>query len=127
MATGSTRWRLAVSDLDVDSAAICILDEARMRELIKAIGHMLASDCEPASFVIVDGASRTRRLLPITIKSAPDRYRPIGRPTTGGSHPTDGSPAFRPARLADNRERGSGRAGTAAKPADRPGRADSGL
>jgi mRNA-degrading endonuclease toxin of MazEF toxin-antitoxin module len=37
----------AVSDLDLDSGAIGVLDEVRMRELIKAIGNMLASDCEP--------------------------------------------------------------------------------
>jgi mRNA-degrading endonuclease toxin of MazEF toxin-antitoxin module len=38
---------LAVSDLDPDSGAIGVLDEVRMRELIKVIGDMLASDGEP--------------------------------------------------------------------------------
>jgi hypothetical protein len=43
---GSVKY-LAVSDLDLDSGAIGALDELRMRDLIKAIGDMLASDCEP--------------------------------------------------------------------------------
>ena len=47
MAQAETITYLAVSDLDLDSGAIGVLDEARMRELIKAIGDMLASDCEP--------------------------------------------------------------------------------
>lgn len=37
----------AIADLDLDSGAIGVLDEVRVRELIKAIGHILASDCEP--------------------------------------------------------------------------------
>jgi mRNA-degrading endonuclease toxin of MazEF toxin-antitoxin module len=47
VAQAETITYLAVSDLDLDSGAIGVLDELRMRELIKAIGHMLASDCEP--------------------------------------------------------------------------------
>jgi mRNA-degrading endonuclease toxin of MazEF toxin-antitoxin module len=47
VAQAETITYLAVSDLDVDSGAIGVLDDVRMRELIKAIGHMLASDCEP--------------------------------------------------------------------------------
>ena len=48
MAQAETITYLAVSDLDLDSGAIGVLDELRMLGLIKAIGHMLASDCEPA-------------------------------------------------------------------------------
>lgn len=47
LAQTETITYLAVSDLDLDSGAIGMLDELRMRELIKAIGNMLASDCEP--------------------------------------------------------------------------------
>jgi len=47
VAQAETITYLPVSDLDLDAGAIGILDEARMRELIKAIGHLLASDCEP--------------------------------------------------------------------------------
>ena len=48
VAQAETITYLAVSDLDMDSGLIGVLDEVRMRALIKAIGHMLASDCEPA-------------------------------------------------------------------------------
>jgi mRNA-degrading endonuclease toxin of MazEF toxin-antitoxin module len=47
VAQAETITYLAISDLDLVSGPIGVLDEARMRELIKAIGHMLASDCEP--------------------------------------------------------------------------------
>jgi mRNA-degrading endonuclease toxin of MazEF toxin-antitoxin module len=47
VAQAETITYLGVSDLDLDSGAIGVLDEIRMRELIKAIGHVLASDCEP--------------------------------------------------------------------------------
>ena len=38
---------LAVSDLDTDVGPIGALDAARMRDLIRAIGNMMDSDCEP--------------------------------------------------------------------------------
>jgi mRNA-degrading endonuclease toxin of MazEF toxin-antitoxin module len=47
VAQAETITYLAASDLDLDSGAIGVLDEARMRELIKANGDMLATDCEP--------------------------------------------------------------------------------
>lgn len=48
VAQAETISELAAADLDLDSGAIGVLDEARLRALIKAIGNMLASDCEPA-------------------------------------------------------------------------------
>jgi mRNA-degrading endonuclease toxin of MazEF toxin-antitoxin module len=39
---------VAISELDMDAGAIGVLDEVRLRELIKAIGNMMGSDCEPA-------------------------------------------------------------------------------
>ena len=39
---------VAHSDLDIDCGAIGELDRTTMRALIKAIGHVIASDCEPA-------------------------------------------------------------------------------
>jgi mRNA-degrading endonuclease toxin of MazEF toxin-antitoxin module len=47
VAQAETITYLALSDFELGSGAIGVLDEVRMRELIKAIGHMLASDCEP--------------------------------------------------------------------------------
>jgi mRNA-degrading endonuclease toxin of MazEF toxin-antitoxin module len=47
VAQAETITYLAVSDLDLDSGAIGVLDEVRMRDLIRAIGHLLAADCEP--------------------------------------------------------------------------------
>ena len=38
---------IAVVDLDLDQGPLGVLDEVRMRALIKAIGHVIASDCEP--------------------------------------------------------------------------------
>jgi mRNA-degrading endonuclease toxin of MazEF toxin-antitoxin module len=38
---------IAASDLDLDAGAIGAIDAARLRELIKAVGNMMASDCEP--------------------------------------------------------------------------------
>jgi mRNA-degrading endonuclease toxin of MazEF toxin-antitoxin module len=39
---------LDVSDLDLDHGVVGHLDEIRMRDLIRAIGNMLGSECEPA-------------------------------------------------------------------------------
>jgi mRNA-degrading endonuclease toxin of MazEF toxin-antitoxin module len=36
------------SQLDVASGPIGVLDEMAMRDVIKAIGHVMESDCEPA-------------------------------------------------------------------------------
>jgi mRNA-degrading endonuclease toxin of MazEF toxin-antitoxin module len=38
---------LAVADLDLDTGVIGVLDEVRMRDLIRAVGNMMGSDCEP--------------------------------------------------------------------------------
>jgi len=35
------------TDIDTSSGSIGVLDEARMREIIRAIGHVLEADCEP--------------------------------------------------------------------------------
>lgn len=38
---------LAVDDLDPGAGPIGVLDEARLRDLIRAVGRMMGSDCEP--------------------------------------------------------------------------------
>ncbi len=38
---------LELADLDLASGPIGVLDGERMRDLIKAIGHVIGSDCEP--------------------------------------------------------------------------------
>lgn len=38
---------VAASDLDLDAGAVGALDEVRLRDLIKAVGNMMGSDCEP--------------------------------------------------------------------------------
>jgi hypothetical protein len=47
VAQAETITYLAVSDLDLDAGAIGVLDESRLRGLIKAIGNVMGSDCEP--------------------------------------------------------------------------------
>jgi mRNA-degrading endonuclease toxin of MazEF toxin-antitoxin module len=47
VAQAETVSYIAVVDLDLDQGVLGVLDEARMRALIKAIGHVIASDCEP--------------------------------------------------------------------------------
>jgi len=47
VAQSETITYLAVSDLDLDSGWLGVLDEARLRDLIRAIGNMMSSDCEP--------------------------------------------------------------------------------
>jgi mRNA-degrading endonuclease toxin of MazEF toxin-antitoxin module len=47
VAQAETVSYIAVVDLDLDRGALGVLDAARMRALIKAIGHVIASDCEP--------------------------------------------------------------------------------
>jgi mRNA-degrading endonuclease toxin of MazEF toxin-antitoxin module len=39
---------LAVADTDHDIGVIGVLDDMRMRDMIKAVGNMMGSDCEPA-------------------------------------------------------------------------------
>jgi mRNA-degrading endonuclease toxin of MazEF toxin-antitoxin module len=38
---------IGVSDLDLDAGAIGTLDELRLRDVIKAVGNMMSSECEP--------------------------------------------------------------------------------
>jgi mRNA-degrading endonuclease toxin of MazEF toxin-antitoxin module len=47
IAQAETITYIAASDLDLDAGPLGVLDDARMRQLIKAIGNMLGSDCEP--------------------------------------------------------------------------------
>ncbi len=47
VAQAETISYIAVSDLDLDHGVLGILDEGRMRDLIRAIGNVIASDCEP--------------------------------------------------------------------------------
>ena len=47
VAQAETITYIAVSDLDLDAGPIGVLDDLRMRDLIKAIGNMLGSDSEP--------------------------------------------------------------------------------
>jgi mRNA-degrading endonuclease toxin of MazEF toxin-antitoxin module len=47
VAQAETISYIAVSDLDPDAGVIGVLDASRMRALIKAIGHVLSSECEP--------------------------------------------------------------------------------
>ena len=47
VAQAETITFLAVSDLDIDAGVLGVLDALRMRELIRAVGHMMGSDCEP--------------------------------------------------------------------------------
>lgn len=36
-----------VSDPDIDAGVVVVLDESRLRDLILALGNMMASGCEP--------------------------------------------------------------------------------
>jgi mRNA-degrading endonuclease toxin of MazEF toxin-antitoxin module len=47
VAQAETISYVAVSDIDLDAGRIGIVDTVRMRALIKAIGHVINSDCEP--------------------------------------------------------------------------------
>ncbi len=38
---------LAIADLDIDAGILGVLDDVRMRDLIRAVGNMMGSDCEP--------------------------------------------------------------------------------
>jgi mRNA-degrading endonuclease toxin of MazEF toxin-antitoxin module len=38
---------LAVADLDLNTGVVGVLDEERMRDLVRAVGNMMGSDCEP--------------------------------------------------------------------------------
>lgn len=38
---------LGISDLDLDAGVLGTLDDSRHRELIRAVGNMMGSDCEP--------------------------------------------------------------------------------
>lgn len=47
VAQAETITYIECADLDLDAGPLGILDEARMRDLIRAIGNMMGSDCEP--------------------------------------------------------------------------------
>ncbi len=47
VAQAETLTYLAVSDLDLDAGIVGTLDETKLRELIRAVGNMMGSDCEP--------------------------------------------------------------------------------
>lgn len=47
VAQAETITYLESADLDPDAGVLGVLDEARMRDLIRAIGNMMGSDCEP--------------------------------------------------------------------------------
>ncbi len=47
VAQAETVSYIAVVDLDLDQGILVVLDQSRMRALIKAIGNVIASDCEP--------------------------------------------------------------------------------
>jgi mRNA-degrading endonuclease toxin of MazEF toxin-antitoxin module len=47
VAQAETISYIAIADLDLDQGVLGVLDEVRMRALIKAIGNVIASDCEP--------------------------------------------------------------------------------
>jgi mRNA-degrading endonuclease toxin of MazEF toxin-antitoxin module len=47
VAQAETIAYVAVSDLDLDAGPLGVLDDLRMRDLIRAIGNMMGSECEP--------------------------------------------------------------------------------
>jgi len=47
VAQAETICYIGVAELDLDQGVHGVLDDVRMRSLIKAIGHVMASDCEP--------------------------------------------------------------------------------
>ena len=47
VAQAETITYLETSDLDLDVGTMGVLDELRMRDLIRAVGNTLGSDCEP--------------------------------------------------------------------------------
>lgn len=47
VAQAETITYLESSDLDMDAGALGVLDEPRMRDLVRAVGNMMGSDCEP--------------------------------------------------------------------------------
>ena len=47
VAQAETTSYLAVSDLDLDAGIMGSLDESKFRELIRAVGNMMGSECEP--------------------------------------------------------------------------------
>jgi len=47
VAQAETITYLAVSDLDLDAGVVGILGENWLRDMIRAIGNMMGSDCEP--------------------------------------------------------------------------------
>lgn len=47
VAQAETITYLASTDLDLDAGVIGVLDESRMRDLVRAVGNMMGSDCEP--------------------------------------------------------------------------------
>jgi mRNA-degrading endonuclease toxin of MazEF toxin-antitoxin module len=47
VAQAETITFLAASELDLNAGALGVLDESRMRDLIRAVGNMMGSACEP--------------------------------------------------------------------------------
>jgi mRNA-degrading endonuclease toxin of MazEF toxin-antitoxin module len=47
VAQAETITYLEISDLDLDAGTLGVLDESRMRDLVRAVGNMMGSDCEP--------------------------------------------------------------------------------
>jgi hypothetical protein len=47
VAQAETLTYLSISDIDLDSGVVGVLDELKHRELIRAIGNMMDSECEP--------------------------------------------------------------------------------
>ena len=47
VAQAETITYIEVADLDPNAGVLGVLDEARLRDLIRAVGDMMGSDCEP--------------------------------------------------------------------------------
>ncbi len=47
VAQAETITYLEISDLDLGAGTLGVLDESRIRDLIRAVGNMMGSDCEP--------------------------------------------------------------------------------
>jgi hypothetical protein len=48
VACGESLSRVLVADLDLELGAVAVIDEARMRDVIRAIGYSIDADCEPS-------------------------------------------------------------------------------
>ena len=47
VAQAETITYLAISDLDIDAGVLGVLDATRMRDMIRSVGNIMGSDCEP--------------------------------------------------------------------------------